>query len=90
MSTITASHILVDKEFEAEDLIKKLDEGVSFEDLAKDFSSCPSGKDGGDLGPFGRGVMVKSFDEAAFKLEVGEISGIVQTQFGYHLIKRTA
>lgn len=90
MSKITASHILVEKEYEATDLIKKLDEGVSFEKLAKDFSMCPSGKDGGNLGPFGKGMMVKSFETAAFSLDVGKISGVVKTQFGYHLIKRTA
>ena len=90
MSKITASHILVEKEYEATDLIKKLDEGVSFEKLAKDFSMCPSGKDGGNLGPFGKGMMVKSSETAAFSLDVGKISGVVKTQFGYHLIKRTA
>jgi peptidyl-prolyl cis-trans isomerase C len=90
MSQITCSHILVEKEYEATDLIKKLEEGKSFEELAADFSMCPSGKDGGNLGAFGKGMMVKPFEEAAFKLEVGETSGIVPTQFGYHLIKRTA
>ena len=90
MSTIAAKHILVEQEFEAKDLLKKLDEGVSFEELAKDFSKCPSGQNGGDLGTFGRGMMVKPFEDAAFELQVGEVSGIVKTQFGFHLIKRTA
>jgi len=89
METIAAQHILVDQEFEAQDLIKKLDDGKSFEELAKDFSNCPSGKDGGNLGEFGKGMMVAPFEQAAFALEVGQTSGPVKTQFGYHLIKRT-
>ncbi|MBK24800.1 MAG: peptidylprolyl isomerase [Halobacteriovorax sp.] len=87
---VTASHILVDQEFEAQDLIKKLDEGKSFEELARDFSNCPSGKSGGSLGEFGKGMMVKEFEMAAFALKAGEVSGPVKTQFGYHLIKREA
>jgi len=88
MNEISARHILVDHEYEAQDLLKKLKEGSPFEQLARDFSNCPSGQDGGNLGSFGRGMMVHSFEVAAFKLEVGEISGIVKTQFGYHLIER--
>ena len=89
MSKIAASHILVDQEFEAKDLVVKLNAGTSFEDLAKEFSKCPSGKKGGALGEFGKGMMVKSFEDAAFALEVGKVSDIVKTQFGHHLIKRT-
>ncbi len=88
MDKVTASHILVEQEFEAQDLIKKLNEGETFENLAKNFSKCPSGKNGGSLGEFGRGMMVKPFEEATYALNVGETSGPVQTQFGYHLIKR--
>lgn len=88
MEQVSAKHILVDQEFEAQDLIKKLDEGKSFEELAKDFSKCPSAQSGGDLGSFGRGQMVKPFEDAVFLLGVGEVSGAVKTQFGYHLIKR--
>lgn len=87
-ASIRARHILVDHEFEVKDLQKKLEEGVSFEDLARDFSKCPSGAQGGDLGHFSKGQMVKPFEVAAFNLEVGEVSAPVQTQFGYHLIKR--
>lgn len=86
---IRASHILVHHEYEATDLLKKLADGAVFEDLARDFSECPSGKDGGSLGEFGKGMMVPSFEKAAFLLLPGEISGIVRTQFGFHLIKRT-
>jgi len=85
---ITASHILVEQAYEIEDLQKKLNEGISFEKLAQDFSKCPSGKDGGHLGEFTKGMMVKPFETAAFALNVGEISQAVKTQFGHHLIKR--
>lgn len=89
-SKVTASHILVEQEFEAQDLVKKLDEGVSFEELAKNHSNCPSGKSGGSLGEFGKGMMVPEFETAAFALKEGEVSGPIKTQFGYHLIKRDA
>ena len=88
MSEVSARHILVDHEHEAQDILKKLGEGESFEELAQKFSKCPSGAQGGDLGSFGRGRMVPSFEEAAFELEVGQTSDPVKTQFGYHLIHR--
>ena len=66
--------------------LKKLDEGTSFEDLAKDFSKCPSGQSGGNLGEFQKGQMVPPFEEAAFALKIDEISRPVKTQFGYHII----
>lgn len=87
---IKARHILVSQEFEAKDLQKKIQEGNSFEALAREHSSCPSGKSGGDLGEFGRGMMVQPFEDAAFALQIGETSGPVRTQFGYHLIQRYA
>lgn len=87
---VSAQHILVDQEFEAKDVLKKLDEGVSFENLAKDFSKCPSGNNGGSLGEFGKGMMVAPFEEATFALEVGKVSEPVKTQFGYHIIKRNS
>ncbi len=89
MSKVSASHILVENEHQCQDLVKKLNEGTSFEQLAKEFSKCPSGKSGGALGTFGKGQMVAPFETAAFALKPGEISGPVKTQFGYHLIKRT-
>ena len=88
MSSVAAKHILVDAEHEAQDLIKKIEEGTTFEELAQKFSKCPSGQQGGDLGEFGKGRMVPAFEEAAFALDVDQVSGPVQTQFGYHLIKR--
>ena len=88
MSTVSARHILVENKHEAEDLLKKLSEGTTFEELAKTFSKCPSGREGGSLGEFGRGQMVKPFEDAAFSLEVDQVSEPIQTQFGYHLIQR--
>ena len=87
---IKARHILVEQEYEAKDLVAKMADGKSFEDLAKSFSKCPSGKRGGDLGEFGRGQMVPSFEEAAFGLDINQTSAPVRTQFGYHLIQRYA
>ena len=90
--SVNASHILVDSEEKALDILAKIKAGeISFEDAAKENSSCPSGKSGGNLGDFGRGQMVPEFDKAVFEMEVGAISDApVQTQFGYHLIKLNA
>lgn len=74
---------------EIEDLKGQIDGGADFGELAIANSDCPSGARGGDLGSFGRGAMVPEFDTAAFELEVGEVSGPVETDFGYHLIQRT-
>ena len=69
-------------------LLAKIKEGsISFEDAARENSSCPSGAQGGSLGEFGRGQMVPEFDAACFEMTVGEVRGPVQTQFGYHLIR---
>lgn len=87
---IRASHILVRTEDEAKRLLEEIKNGKSFADAAKEVSLCPSGRDGGDLGFFKRGVMVKPFEDAAFSLkEIGEVSEPVQTQFGWHLIQLT-
>ncbi|MBK9002098.1 MAG: peptidyl-prolyl cis-trans isomerase [Myxococcales bacterium] len=67
----------------------QLDGGADFAELARQHSDCPSGKSGGDLGSFGRGQMVGPFEQAAFGLSVGGTSGVVETQFGYHVIRRT-
>ncbi len=84
---VHAAHILVKTESQARDLLNKVNTGESFGDLAKRFSDCPSGKKGGDLGWFGRGQMVKEFEDACFSGEKGQTVGPVKTQFGYHLIK---
>ena len=73
----------------AEATLAKLKAGGNFEELAKSESDCPSKARGGDLGAFGRGQMVPPFEKAAFALKVGELSGIVESPFGYHVIKRT-
>ncbi len=87
---IKCAHILVEKLSTANEVLEKLGKGESFARLAEQKSIDGSRKRGGDLGFFGRGTMVKEFEEAAFKLEVGQTSGIVKTRFGYHIIKRLA
>ena len=85
--TVNADHILVDSEEKALEIYAKIESGeISFADAAKEYSSCPSGQRGGNLGDFGRGQMVPEFDEAAFALDIGVVSDPVKTQFGYHLI----
>ena len=87
---IRASHILVETEAEAKNLYNEIKNGKSFSEVAQAVSICPSGKNGGDLGFFGKGVMVKPFEDAAFALnEIGEISQPIETQFGWHLIQLT-
>lgn len=88
ITEVRAEHILVLSEQEAQNLKTKIDSNeISFEDAAKEFSQCPSGRNGGDLGYFGRGMMVKPFEIAAFDGEVGKVTTPIQTQFGWHLIK---
>lgn len=67
----------------------EIEGGVDFSDAARQHSDCPSSAQGGDLGSFGRGMMVPEFEETAFGLDVGTTSDVVATDFGYHLIKRT-
>ncbi|HUT50340.1 MAG TPA: peptidylprolyl isomerase [Alphaproteobacteria bacterium] len=97
---ITASHILIgfgaDSDRSEEDAKKQIDAlkdeiagGGEFAALASEHSDCPSRAQGGDLGSFGRGMMVPEFEQAAFALETGNVSDVVQTDFGYHLIQRT-
>lgn len=85
----TARHILVDSMEVAESLKEDIEGGADFADVAREHSSCPSSRDGGNLGEFGRGQMVPEFDEVVFSAEVGKVQGPVQTQFGYHLIEIT-
>ena len=83
---VKASHILVKTEDEAKKLKEEVKNAEDFARKAQEVSLCPSGAEGGDLGWFGKGMMVKPFEDAAFNMEVGEISNPVQTQFGYHLL----
>jgi peptidyl-prolyl cis-trans isomerase C len=83
-----AVHILVKTEKEAHDLLRQLKKGKNFSELAKKHSLCPSGKkDGGNLGEFRRGQMVKQFDDIVFKKPLLELHGPVRTKFGFHIIK---
>lgn len=86
--SVNASHILVDSEEKANSILADIRAGkISFEDAARQYSTCPSGKQGGSLGDFARGQMVPEFDQAVFALQEGELTGPVKTQFGYHLIR---
>jgi peptidyl-prolyl cis-trans isomerase C len=84
----SAKHILVESEDQAKEILSQIKAGdVSFEDAAKQHSTCPSNEAGGDLGTFSRGQMVPEFEEVVFSMNKGEVSEPVKTQFGYHLIK---
>lgn len=87
---IRCAHILVEKQSTALALLDRINKGEKFEKLAEEYSLDGSRRRGGDLGYFGRGMMVKEFEKAAFALDVGQVSGPVKTEFGYHLIKRLA
>lgn len=89
MATASARHILVETEEVCEDLKQQIQGGRDFASIAQEFSACPSGKSGGDLGTFSKGQMVKEFDEVVFNNSVNEVHGPVKTQFGYHLIEIT-
>ena len=90
MAKASARHILVPSEEACEELKNQIEAGADFAELAKEHSECPSGQQGGDLGEFGPGLMVREFDEVVFSGEVGKIHGPVKTQFGYHLIEITS
>jgi len=83
---VHASHILVKQEEEAKEIIGRIEAGEDFSAIARQCSLCPSGKNGGDLGWFGRGRMVPDFEKACFSAENGTIAGPVRTQFGWHII----
>jgi len=103
-ATIRASHILLmyagsaqsdatrtktEAQGQIIELLDAIKKGADFADLARQISDCPSGEDGGDLGEFGKGEMVPEFDKVAFDLKPGDVSDVVETAFGYHLIMRT-
>ena len=85
---VHCAHILVKTEQEAKTVLARLGKGEKFSNIAKELSLCPSRKQGGDLGTFTRGKMVKEFETAAFALQKGGLSPVVKTKFGYHVIKR--
>ena len=90
MAKAKARHILVDTEEKCNDLKNQIEAGSDFADIAKQHSTCPSGKNGGDLGEFSPGQMVKEFDTVVFSAELNQVHGPVKTQFGYHLLEITS
>ncbi|MGM8849640.1 peptidylprolyl isomerase [Salinicola sp. V024] len=90
MAQASARHILVDSEQKCLELKQQIEAGSDFAEVARQHSNCPSGRQGGELGTFGRGQMVKEFDEVVFNGAVNEVHGPVKTQFGYHLLEVTS
>lgn len=90
MAQATARHILVSSEAECLELKQKIADGADFAEMARAHSSCPSSREGGDLGAFGPGMMVPEFDRVVFNEAVGVVHGPVKTQFGYHLLEVTS
>lgn len=89
MPSASARHILVPTESQCQTLKDEIVNGADFADVARQHSSCPSGKSGGDLGSFRKGMMVPEFDEVVFRDELHVVHGPVKTQFGYHLLEIT-
>ena len=89
MATARARHILVESEEICLELKQEIEGGADFADVARNHSSCPSGSEGGDLGEFGPGMMVKEFDDVVFSGDLNTVLGPVKTQFGYHLLEVT-
>lgn len=90
MARATARHILVDSKEKCEALKAEIEGGQDFAEVARQNSTCPSGRQGGDLGSFGPGQMVREFDEVVFSRELNKVHGPVKTQFGYHLLEITS
>lgn len=90
MERASARHILVPTEEACQRLKASIEGGRDFAEVAREHSQCPSGKQGGDLGEFGPGEMVKEFDQVVFSGELGKVHGPVRTRFGYHLIEITS
>lgn len=89
MRKASARHILVADQATCNDLKTRIEGGEDFAQVARQYSECPSGQQGGDLGEFSPGMMVKEFDTVVFSADVGKVHGPVKTQFGYHLIEIT-
>jgi len=90
MLRASARHILVDTEEQCLALKNQILAGSDFAEVAQEHSNCPSKMQGGDLGSFGRGQMVKEFDEVVFNADINSVQGPVKTQFGYHLVEVTS
>ncbi|MEH6444457.1 MAG: peptidylprolyl isomerase [Oceanospirillaceae bacterium] len=89
MPTASARHLLVATEEQCVEIKEQIEAGASFADMAKEHSSCPSGRSGGDLGTFSKGQMVPEFDKVVFEEAINVVHGPVKTQFGYHLLETT-
>ncbi|WP_343218270.1 peptidylprolyl isomerase [Halomonas sp. McH1-25] len=89
MTQASARHILVDSEAKCEELKAEIENGRDFAEVAKQHSTCPSGRNGGDLGTFGQGQMVPEFDQVVFSGDLNTVHGPIKTQFGYHLLEVT-
>jgi peptidyl-prolyl cis-trans isomerase C len=89
MPTASARHLLVASEELCNDIKEQIAAGASFAEMAKEHSSCPSGRSGGDLGTFSKGQMVPEFDKVVFEEAINVVHGPVKTQFGYHLLETT-
>lgn len=90
MASASARHILVESEDQCQSFKEQIEGGADFGELAREHSKCPSGREGGALGTFGPGQMVKEFDEVVFSAELNKVQGPVKTQFGYHLLEVTS
>jgi peptidyl-prolyl cis-trans isomerase C len=90
MKSATARHLLVDSEELCLELKNRISSGEKFEDIAKEYSSCPSGSNGGDLGNFFQGQMVPEFDAVVFNEAINVVHGPVKTDFGFHLLETTS
>ncbi|MEE4260296.1 MAG: peptidylprolyl isomerase [Bacteroidales bacterium] len=90
MTKASARHILVATEEKCNELKSKIEKGEDFATVAKEYSTCPSSRDGGNLGTFSPGMMVKEFDEVVFSAPINVVQGPVKTQFGYHLVEVTS
>lgn len=90
MTKAKARHILVSSKEICQELKNDIENGADFAEVARDYSECPSGSEGGDLGEIYPGQMVKEFDKVVFSEEIGKVHGPVKTQFGYHLIEITS
>ena len=90
MPRASARHILVSSEAKCNELKAAIEGGADFAEIARQHSTCPSSRDGGDLGTFGRGQMVKEFDTVVFSAPLNTVQGPVRTQFGYHLLEVTS
>lgn len=90
MARATARHILVDSQEKCLDLKQQILAGADFAEIARKYSTCPSGRNGGDLGSFGPGDMVPEFDKVVFSADLNTVQGPVKTQFGYHLLEVTS